>query len=598
MKKTSIPHWLIALVFIPSMAFAQIPTNGLVASFPFNGNANDESGNGFNGIVYGATLTTDRCNKDRSAYLFNGYDNFINLPVWKALNTDNSFSIIAWFNNYTMTSDGKYSDNAIFGQTDGESDSDFPIVAIVVKNDNTLIGVVRGTNYPSVGIQTVAPIQNNTWNQVALVRDAQKDSLAFFFNGLLVGKAKTDLVGNTATNDWASIGAYYDDLQTIFHFFCGKIDDILVYNRALSDEEVKKLYTPDCFEFSIHGEINVCQGEENIAYYLTPNNTITNYEWTYTGTGVNISGNSDTISVSFSESATSGKLIATTLSNDGETFASEISIIVNNLPEPAGNIAGENEVCISQTGTLYTIPPITNATSYNWQYTGTGVSMSATSNQVSMIFSSNATKGQMTVTGINSCGNGDSSPAFEITPISLPAKADSITGVHKVCQNTGEIFYSIPDILSASAYEWNYTGEGISIQGNSNRVELYFFTNATSGNLFVKGINSCGSGPSSGDFPILVESCSETPVSLKIPNAFTPNGDGINDYFYIRGLSAQSKLLIFDRSGKKLYETDNYANDWNGRDEEGIILESDTYWYILVIPGIQGEFKGFIYLKK
>jgi hypothetical protein len=38
-------------------------------------------------------------------------------------------------------------------------------------------------------------------------------------------------------------------------------------------------------------------------------------------------------------------------------------------------------------------------------------------------------------------------------------------------------------------------------------------------------------------------------------------------------------------------------NDWNGKDSEGKAMPSDTYWYVLIVPGIQNEFKGFVYLK-
>ena len=54
-----------------------LPTNGLVGYWPFNNNANDESGNGNNGTVNGATLTTDRFGSSNSAYLFDGIDDFI-----------------------------------------------------------------------------------------------------------------------------------------------------------------------------------------------------------------------------------------------------------------------------------------------------------------------------------------------------------------------------------------------------------------------------------------------------------------------------------------------------------------------------------------
>ena len=53
------------------MAFADLK-DGLVAYYPFNGNANDESGNGNNGTVNGATLTTDRFGNTNKAYSFNG----------------------------------------------------------------------------------------------------------------------------------------------------------------------------------------------------------------------------------------------------------------------------------------------------------------------------------------------------------------------------------------------------------------------------------------------------------------------------------------------------------------------------------------------
>jgi hypothetical protein len=62
----------IAIMALSINTFAQIPTNGLVGYWPFNGNANDESGNGNNGTVYGATLTTDRFGNVNSAYSFDG----------------------------------------------------------------------------------------------------------------------------------------------------------------------------------------------------------------------------------------------------------------------------------------------------------------------------------------------------------------------------------------------------------------------------------------------------------------------------------------------------------------------------------------------
>ena len=75
---------LTAIVVFASMinGMAQVPSyvpaNGLVGWWPFNGNANDESGNGNNGTVNGATLTSDRFGTNNKAYLFDGVDDKIN----------------------------------------------------------------------------------------------------------------------------------------------------------------------------------------------------------------------------------------------------------------------------------------------------------------------------------------------------------------------------------------------------------------------------------------------------------------------------------------------------------------------------------------
>ena len=72
----------VLLILIVATSYAQVPsyvpTNGLVAYYPFNGNANDVSGNGNNGTVNGATLTTDRFGNANSAFSFN--NNNISVP--------------------------------------------------------------------------------------------------------------------------------------------------------------------------------------------------------------------------------------------------------------------------------------------------------------------------------------------------------------------------------------------------------------------------------------------------------------------------------------------------------------------------------------
>ena len=79
-------------------------TNGLVAYYPFNGNANDASGNGNDGIVYGAILTVDRFGNAYSAYYFAGTNSYIRIPQTSSLNNLQNTTISYWIKHYKPTS--------------------------------------------------------------------------------------------------------------------------------------------------------------------------------------------------------------------------------------------------------------------------------------------------------------------------------------------------------------------------------------------------------------------------------------------------------------------------------------------------------------
>src|SRR5690242_20539738 len=85
------------LLLLSIQSFSQVNLNaGLMAYYPFNGNAHDESGNGNDPIFNNATLTSDRLGNANSAYSFNGIDNYIRIPNSTSLNMSNKISICAW----------------------------------------------------------------------------------------------------------------------------------------------------------------------------------------------------------------------------------------------------------------------------------------------------------------------------------------------------------------------------------------------------------------------------------------------------------------------------------------------------------------------
>jgi gliding motility-associated-like protein len=84
-----------------------------------------------------------------------------------------------------------------------------------------------------------------------------------------------------------------------------------------------------------------------------------------------------------------------------------------------------------------------------------------------------------------------------------------------------------------------------------------------------------------------------------IPTLLTPNMDGRNDYFELRGLTTLGKteLIIFDRRGVLVFKNPVYDNKWNGVDNNNNLLPDDTYFYVL--KTMSGKsFSGYIVIRR
>jgi gliding motility-associated-like protein len=97
------------------------------------------------------------------------------------------------------------------------------------------------------------------------------------------------------------------------------------------------------------------------------------------------------------------------------------------------------------------------------------------------------------------------------------------------------------------------------------------------------------------------ETADETLLYVKpfgIPNAFSPNGDGINDAFIITsvGYYAPVSLTVFNRWGAIVYQNENYQNDWKGTNNRNEKLSEDTYYYIIKVPTLKNT-TGFVIIK-
>jgi uncharacterized protein (TIGR02145 family) len=229
--------------------------NGLVAYYPFNGNANDESGSGNNGTVNGATLTTDRFGNSGKAYSFDGVDDKVQINPSTSLNNfNNSMSISAWINCQGRSGNPSYSPNesqdlqGIFGPaTYLIGDGGFYLRLNDGNYDNSNDRVIQYVNTNAgVSLYSHSIVTNNIWEHIICTFDG--NYVRMYRNGNMTDSILA--VGGGISNSNNTNGRYYTIGQcidwgtpSIVQAFNGKIDDIRIYNRALTQAEITYLAT-------------------------------------------------------------------------------------------------------------------------------------------------------------------------------------------------------------------------------------------------------------------------------------------------------------------------------------------------------------------
>jgi hypothetical protein len=205
---------------------------GLVAYYPFNGNALDESGNGNDGTVNGAVLRADRHGTSNKAYQFDGLDDYINIPNHASLEIPTGgLTISAW-----IYKKGKGAGVTVLTKGNGAANNyDY---ALHANTGNQIayawITYRKKHNDAKTGNDTYQP---GMWQHVAVVH-VSGSIIEFYVNGLQ-GHTVSSSATRANGGDELRIGR-----QTSNHggSFDGLIDDIRIYNRALSADEVKALY--------------------------------------------------------------------------------------------------------------------------------------------------------------------------------------------------------------------------------------------------------------------------------------------------------------------------------------------------------------------
>jgi hypothetical protein len=212
--------------------------DGLVGYWPFNGNANDESGNNNNGVVNGATLTTDRFGNTGKAYKFNGQNNNIVVQNSTTLNPT-SITICAWIN-------AERNDGLIIQKGNPTNATEISY-RLVYEDVNTQLGLATGwgvgecntINNNFIGIGT-GVIPKNNWAFVVTTISNNGQVKQYYNNNEIKSSSGSPFKSCNSASSTIRIGGLHwqDDTE----WFLGKIDEVRIYNRVLTQEEITYLY--------------------------------------------------------------------------------------------------------------------------------------------------------------------------------------------------------------------------------------------------------------------------------------------------------------------------------------------------------------------
>jgi hypothetical protein len=277
MKKITL---MAVMLLFSALSFAQVNlANGLIAYYPYNGNADDASGNGFNGTVgSGVSLTADRFGNANKAYSFNSntitsnlqqdpYSDFT-LNFWFKTNGNDNDVPFSWVNN------GSSYTNLVFKIN--SNDSKAKVQFEEFDNIASCYDLYTSGNSSNGTVYS-----DNEWHMVTI--NNQSDRLYLYIDTILVDS--DSMLDNCPDLSFSLLELVAGNSSTLFGY-TGSIDDIMAYNRVLNASERAYLYnltsawsTPTATELISENNINIYPNPvDNLANISFPENGIYNIQ--------------------------------------------------------------------------------------------------------------------------------------------------------------------------------------------------------------------------------------------------------------------------------------------------------------------------------
>ena len=232
-------------IFVVTLTKAQelpsyVPSEGLVAYYPFNGNANDASGNGNNGAVSGATLTSDKDGNTNKAYEFTVDENGgwgskqdeITITSDPLMNS-NEITLSAWV--YPRSKPGNFANRplTVFGRWEINEANE--VFRFKVTEDNKIYFQAGSESFGS------GQINYDTWSHIAITVNSN-GTVKSYLNGNYVDETNFSTPLNVNSQSNLTIGSLPSSNGT-WYLFDGKLDELGYWNKILTAEEIEYLYS-------------------------------------------------------------------------------------------------------------------------------------------------------------------------------------------------------------------------------------------------------------------------------------------------------------------------------------------------------------------
>lgn len=215
--------------------------DGLIAYYPFSGNTNDESGNGYHLVNNGASLYQDRYGNPNSAYYFNGIDENMSIPKITKGDSLVNFTISLWINSEDSSA-------TFFDMKVDEGVSLSHNMALSYNGGNyyntNFIGecqILPNSAYCN-GYANIQRLDDGfkKWSHIVFCKDA--DSTFSYYNGkknTYSSKLNKEVI--VSISHGGNIGSIFNPWG-LHGFYKGAIDDIRIYNRLLKENEIQELF--------------------------------------------------------------------------------------------------------------------------------------------------------------------------------------------------------------------------------------------------------------------------------------------------------------------------------------------------------------------